>query len=78
MSLLERIHSSADLKGLAPEQLDVLAREMREFLVETVSATGGHLAPSLGVVELLGGEPLEVGRGMDALEQAHRSLPFDC
>ena len=52
MSLLERIQSPADLKGLAPEQLESVARELRELLVETVSTTGGHLAPSLGVVEL--------------------------
>ena len=52
MSLLERIRSSSDLKALPAEQLEAVARELREFLVETVSATGGHLAPSLGVVEL--------------------------
>ena len=52
MSLLERIHSSSDLKAVPADQLETVAREMREFLVETVSASGGHLAPSLGVVEL--------------------------
>jgi 1-deoxy-D-xylulose-5-phosphate synthase len=52
MSLLERIRSSSDLKAVPADQLEAVAAELREFLVETVSATGGHLAPSLGVVEL--------------------------
>jgi 1-deoxy-D-xylulose-5-phosphate synthase len=52
MSLLERIRSSSDLKAVPADQLETVAAELREFLVETVSATGGHLAPSLGVVEL--------------------------
>jgi len=52
MSLLSRIDSSADLKKLPLDQLETVAKELRELLVETVSATGGHLAPSLGVVEL--------------------------
>jgi len=52
MSLLERIRSSSDLKAVPADQLEAVATELREFLVETVSATGGHLAPSLGVVEL--------------------------
>ena len=52
MALLESINSPADVRALRPEQLDELAREIREFLVEKVSATGGHLGPNLGVVEL--------------------------
>ncbi len=52
MDVLDRIQSPADLKGLALEELEALAREMREHLVENVARTGGHLAPSLGVVEL--------------------------
>ena len=51
-SLLERINSPADLKTLSPEDLTLLAQEIREEIIETVSKTGGHLAPSLGVVEL--------------------------
>jgi 1-deoxy-D-xylulose-5-phosphate synthase len=50
--LLERIDRPADLKGLAPQQLDALAKEIRSFLVESISRTGGHLGPNLGVVEL--------------------------
>lgn len=49
---LRSIHSPADLKKLNDEQLLVLAAEIREELIETVSKTGGHLASNLGVVEL--------------------------
>ena len=52
MALLESISSPADVRALRPEQLDDLAKEIRDFLVEKVSATGGHLGPNLGVVEL--------------------------
>jgi len=51
-SLLERINSPADLKPLNAEQLRSLAEEIRVYLTECVARTGGHLAPSLGVVEL--------------------------
>ncbi|MFD7512283.1 1-deoxy-D-xylulose-5-phosphate synthase [Streptomyces sp. NPDC059853] len=51
-SVLNRVSSPRRLKELAPGQLPVLAREIREFLVERVSAAGGHLGPNLGVVEL--------------------------
>ncbi len=50
--LLDGINSPADLKGLSPEQLKTLAQEIRVYLTQTVAKTGGHLAPSLGVVEL--------------------------
>src|SRR5215467_360579 len=50
--LLETIHSPADLKRLNPAQMDELAAEIREFLIQTLSKTGGHLGPNLGVVEL--------------------------
>lgn len=50
--LLERINHPSDLRALTVEQLDVLAAEIRCFLVEKLSITGGHLAPNLGVVEL--------------------------
>ena len=50
--LLETINSPADLKKLKPEQLPELAAEVRKFLLETVSATGGHLGSNLGTVEL--------------------------
>jgi 1-deoxy-D-xylulose-5-phosphate synthase len=52
VTVLETIDSPSDLKALPPEQLGELAREIREFLIEAVSRTGGHLGPNLGVVEL--------------------------
>ena len=51
-TLLESIQSPADLKRLNPGQMTVLADEIREFLIQTLSKTGGHLGPNLGVVEL--------------------------
>lgn len=50
--ILDRLKTSEDIKSLDLEDLDVLASEVRELLIETVSHTGGHLAPNLGVVEL--------------------------
>jgi len=50
--LLDRIHQPSDLKSLDLAELERLAGEIREFLITTLSATGGHLAPNLGVVEL--------------------------
>jgi len=50
--LLEKINSPADLKQLKEEELGPLADELRRFLLETVSRTGGHLASNLGCVEL--------------------------
>ena len=52
MRLLKRIHSPADLKKLSVAMLPTLASEIRDFMVESVSKTGGHLASSLGAVEL--------------------------
>ncbi len=52
MNLLEQISSSGDIKKLSTEQRKQLCREIREFLVHSVSKTGGHLASNLGVVEL--------------------------
>ncbi|AJE81194.1 MULTISPECIES: 1-deoxy-D-xylulose-5-phosphate synthase [Streptomyces] len=52
MPLLTRITGPRDLDRLSQEQLDQLAAEIRTFLVEAVSKTGGHLGPNLGVVEL--------------------------
>jgi len=50
--LIDGIRDPRDVRALAPEQLPELAAEIRKFLVEKVSATGGHLGPNLGVVEL--------------------------
>ena len=51
-TVLAGITSPADLKALDPEKLPALSREIRDFLIENVSKTGGHLGPNLGVVEL--------------------------
>ncbi len=52
VSLLERIESPADIRALTLPQLKELAQDIRNLIVQTVAHTGGHLAPSLGVVEL--------------------------
>ena len=52
MKYLDSINSPEDLKRLERSQLPELAKEIRQVIIETVSRTGGHLAPSLGVVEL--------------------------
>lgn len=52
MSLLDRVRSPADLKALSAEDASAYCDELREFLITTVSATGGHLGSNLGVVEL--------------------------
>ncbi len=50
--VLDRIASPADLRALNQDELDLLATEIRDLLVETVSRNGGHLGPNLGAVEL--------------------------
>lgn len=50
--ILERIQKENDIKELSEEELKILASEIRDFLIEKISMTGGHLASNLGVVEL--------------------------
>ncbi|MEI6375259.1 MAG: 1-deoxy-D-xylulose-5-phosphate synthase N-terminal domain-containing protein, partial [Actinomycetes bacterium] len=52
MSLLDSIRSPHDLRALPEEQMPQLADEIRAFLIDRVTRTGGHLGPNLGVVEL--------------------------
>ncbi len=52
MSVLDSINQPADLKGLSPEQLQTLAGELRDEMIGCISRNGGHLASSLGAVEL--------------------------
>jgi len=52
MSLLDKVDSPADLKGLSRDDLRVLSQEMRERLIDVCSRTGGHIGAGLGVVEL--------------------------
>ena len=50
--MLERIQKENDIKELNPEELGQLSDEIRQFLIEKISKSGGHLASNLGVVEL--------------------------
>ena len=50
--ILDRVNSPLDLKTLTPQEMNRLAEEIRQLLIEVVSKNGGHLAPNLGVVEL--------------------------
>ena len=50
--VLEKIQKENDIKKLTPEELEQLKDEIRQFLIESISVTGGHLASNLGVVEL--------------------------
>ncbi len=50
--ILEKIKKENDIKKLEPEELELLAGEIRTFLIDKISCTGGHLASNLGVVEL--------------------------
>ena len=68
--MLERIGSPRDLRGLTYEELTELSAEIRDFLVDNVSRTGGHLGPNLGVVELTVG----IHRVFDS---PHDSIVFD-
>lgn len=52
MSILKNIKSPADLKELSEQELEKLAEEIREKIIEVVAKNGGHLSPNLGVVEL--------------------------
>ncbi len=50
--LLDRINTPGDIKKLSPKELKTLSEEVREYIIDTISKNGGHLASSLGVVEL--------------------------
>src|SRR2546421_10688224 len=52
MSLLEKINSPADLRRLRPDQLQDVAEEIRQYILETMSRVGGHTGASLGAIEL--------------------------
>ena len=52
MSILDAIRSPADVKKLKPEELPLLAKELRERVIQTTAKNGGHIGPNLGVVEL--------------------------
>ena len=50
--ILDIVHSPRDLDRLSESDLQLLAKEIREFLIKSISKTGGHLSSNLGVVEL--------------------------
>jgi 1-deoxy-D-xylulose-5-phosphate synthase len=50
--ILQSIETPSDIKDLSQEQLRTLAEEMRSFIIESVTTTGGHLGSNLGAVEL--------------------------
>lgn len=52
MNILDKVNSPSDLKALPVEELSGLCADIREFLIDNISKTGGHLASNLGVVEL--------------------------
>src|SRR5690625_283037 len=52
MGILNKVSSPQDLKNLSDDKVEELAAEIRQFLIDKVSITGGHLGPNLGVVEL--------------------------
>jgi 1-deoxy-D-xylulose-5-phosphate synthase len=70
MGVLERVGSPRDLRNLTGDELEELASEIRAFLIDKVSAVGGHLGPNLGVVELT----LAVHRVFDS---PHDAVVFD-
>ncbi|OIQ50750.1 1-deoxy-D-xylulose-5-phosphate synthase [Pseudodesulfovibrio hydrargyri] len=51
-AILSKIHKPGDVRALEGDQIDILAQELRDIIISQVSAHGGHLAPSLGVIEL--------------------------
>ena len=60
-SLLNSINTPADLRQLERSQLAALASELRQYVLDSVSATGGHLSSNLGTVELrVRGEAIEM------------------
>ena len=70
MGILERISGPRDLDGLSADELELLAAELRAFLVREVARSGGHLGPNLGVVELT----IAIHR---VFESPHDAIVFD-
>ena len=75
--LLEGIESPEDLRRLPQEQLEQLAEEIRAEIIERVSKTGGHLASSLGAVELITGihYAFDTPRDRLVLDVGHQGYP---
>lgn len=75
--VLDKIRRENDIKSLNKEQLDALPQEMRQFLIENLSKTGGHLASNLGVVELTMALHLTLDLPKDKIiwDVGHQSYP---
>ena len=71
--ILERIEKENDIKKLSEEELKILADEIRAFLIQKISETGGHLASNLGVVELTMALHLTLDLPKDKLDLGCRS-----
>ena len=67
--MLEKIQKPNDIKKIPADQLPALAEEIREFIIESLSKTGGHLASNLGVVELGCGTPVVHAQDSDRAER---------
>ena len=52
MDYLDKINKPSDIKKLSRDELKLLAKELRSFIIDSVSKTGGHLSSNLGVIEL--------------------------
>ena len=52
MKYLNNIKSPSDLKSYSPEELEFICDELREYIISTINEIGGHLAPTLGTIEL--------------------------
>ena len=76
-SLLQNISQPSDLKRLNSAQIQQLCGEIRQFLLDSVSKTGGHLASNLGAVELTDGYTVH-GESLDAAtaEKVKEQKPF--
>ena len=75
--ILEKINEVNDIKKLTAEELEILAQEIREFLIEKISITGGHLAPNLIAVDIRNRIPgkAHTGRGVFDRRNSCRRKP---
>ena len=64
---LDKINKVGDIKKISPDHLNILSNEIREFLIEKISHTGGHLGSNLGVVELTMALHLELNLPKDEI-----------
>ena len=76
--LLETIEQANDIKKIRKEDLNVLAQEIRDFLIQTISVTGGHLGANLGAVELTMALHLALNLPTDKIiwDVGHQSTPI--